>query len=645
MKLPAYIRIRELSKKLGIDQDRIEKYAREEGLRFRKASEIILDFPRAAKFVESFNIKPEYEEIDAVRSDYWDMAKKHAEHPTRPSVIAVMGEIDHGKTSLLDALSNSNVADFEPGKITQSLSAFTVDLDPSKTLEQASELHSASRVTFLDTPGHGAFENMRVSGASVSDFILLVISAVDGVTAATARIAEMALKYWVPIVVAINKIDIASEDQIKAVYKALRLLGKSKIRRSKNPVLQGKYEDILDPIDDQHPVVAIVEISATQRTNMDALKRVLKVLHSSMEDNLHVDPNTDPAEATVIESYSTPGLGRVLLLISHLGTLSVGSPFVTNNCSGIIKSLRLADSRYLSSSAQEEPSNRRPSNRAALAERKLSTSKEILEGSVGNTVDLQTVGAGLPVLISGLKQDHFVPAGAAFFQFASKARVDEVMDFRETLMEYRMREQNGSLLLPTRQRKAEDGDDDLDEETDARPYNPFEDNDDLPDERKNNLSVVMKADNQGRLDAMLMSAKEVVASLGFELKLLVQGIGDVTTHDLSIAQVEFEENHVPRIPFFLFNTGFDANAEQWLKRHSNSASAFQINSHDVFLNILKDLKQEIRLKKERQAALPPLKRPSRPEPTDQPSTSPRKGTSRTDPKSVRGARTPHRSRR
>jgi small GTP-binding protein len=637
MKMPAFIRAKDLGKKLGIDVDRIEKYAREEGLKFRKASDIILNFPLIVKFLESFNIKCEYEELDAVRSDYWDSARRSMDAPTRPSVISVMGDIDHGKTSLLDALSNSSVAQFEPGKITQSLSAFTVDLDPSQTSQEADWLNSPSRVTFLDTPGHGAFENMRTSGASVSDFILLVISCIEGVTKATQKILTIARQYNVPIVVAINKIDIATEDQIKGIYKALREAKASKIKRSKNVAMLGNFKDLFRDVDDDYPVVAIVEISATNHMNMDILKRVVKELHLSMEENLHVDPNQVPAEATVIESYSSPGLGRVLLLISHLGTLSLGSHFVVNNCTGQIKSLRLADSRYLSSDTdlsaggpmstsssssqrgQDQVLRRQLTSQPATMSSAIgqpNTSKEILEGSIGSTISLQSVGAGLPVLVSGLKQEHFVPAGSPFFQYDSKDKVDSILEFRQTVMEYASREKDGLLYRPDWIRnKAENGEEqDLDfgeealdemEEEQARKW-ADEDNDKFHDERQPTLSVVVKADNQGRLDALILSAKETAAEMGFSLKMLVKGIGNVTTHDLTVVQVENEENGVPRIPLFLFNVGFDSNTQHWLAKKPHVHRAIEIKPHNVFLDILKELRAEIKHKLDRQTRLPPL---------------------------------------
>jgi small GTP-binding protein len=633
VKMPAFIRSRDLAKKIGIDHDRIEKYAREEGLKFRNPREIIFDFALCSKFLALFDIKAEYEEIDAVRSDYWDQEKVSLEFPKRPSVISVMGEIDHGKTSLLDALSSSHVADFEPGKITQSLSAFSVDLDPSKSSKEANDFNSTSRVTFLDTPGHAAFENMRLSGASVSDAILLVISAVNGVKPATAQIIKMAKKHWVPIVVAINKIDIATDDQIKSVYKQLRDMGASKIKRSKNLAMKNEIHNVFAEVDDIHPVMAIVEISATEHTNMDILKGVIKVLHQSMEDNLHVNPKANPAEATVIESYSTPGIGRVLLLITHLGTLRVGSHFVTNNCSGIIKSLRLADSRYLASDdsiampqtnnaldmlnhrLSLKTGNRSKNQKQKFEAERRSVSKEILEGSVGETIELESIGAGLPVLVSGVKQDAFVPSGAAFFQFDSKERADEVMDFRQTLLEYRTREQNGTLyradkhglLLRSKKRVDNDEEAEVDEndvgelDQEGESY----ESDDQAEELKKNLGLILKADNQGRLDAMMVSARETADAMGFELKLLAKGLGDLTSHELSIAQVEHEENGVPRIPIYLFNVGLDSNATQWMTKHSQAAASLHPKQFDVFLDILSDLKQEIRLKIERQARLTP----------------------------------------
>lgn len=638
--LPAFIRGREFSKRVGIDADRLEKFAREEGLRFKKnASDIIFDFRHCTKFLEPFGIKTRYVEIDAVRSDYWERPASNTKGEIRPSVIAVMGEIDHGKTSLLDALSSSSVAQFEPGKITQSLSAFTVDLNPLASRRSAEFETSNSRVTFLDTPGHHAFEAMRLSGAQVSDFILLVISAADGgVKPATEKIIKTAKASFVPIVVALNKIDIATKEQIVSIYKHLRSLGVSKIKRTANLAkLEGDPKMLFSDVDDEHPVVSIVEISATNHTNMDILKRVLKELHKSMEENLYIDKDKTPSEATVIESYASPGLGRVLLLITHLGTLSVGQHFVTNNLSGVIKSLRIADQRYLSSASDAPEPSQPTSSKSGKSNSSLkhrsqhgssshalsdansrSASREILEGSVGETVSLQSVGAGLPVLISGLKQDFFIPSGAAFFGVESKERSEEIMDFRDTLLEFKARESNGTLYredkhgLALKAASLLKKGDITEEEAEGEDFAPtiWDEEADVDEERKNNLSVILKADNQGRLDALILSAREAAAAQGFELKILAQGVGDISSHDLAIAQVEIEENEVPRVPVYLFNVTLDSNAQQWMTKHTQLAHALLPKPYEVFLDILKDVASEIKLKVARQAALPEAKRPT-----------------------------------
>lgn len=629
--LPAFIRGRDFSKRIGIDADRIEKFAREQGLRFkRNASDIIFDFRHCTKFLEPFGIKTRYVEADAVRSDYWERPETSSKTEIRPSIIAVMGEIDHGKTSLLDALSSSNVAQFEPGKITQSLSAFTVDLNPNAARKNTDFESSHSRVTFLDTPGHHAFEAMRLSGAQVSDFILLVISAAEGgVKPATEKIIRTAKEFFVPVVVALNKIDIASKEQVVAVYKQLRSLGVSKIKRTANLAkLEGDPKFLFSDVDDEFPVVSIVEISATNHTNMDILKRVLKELHKSMEDNLYIDKLKMPSEATVIESYVSPGLGRVLLLVTQLGTLSVGQHFVTNNVSGVIKSLRIADQRYLSGSDTADLRKESPDDSSAISSKfsKLlkkssstidkssnrSTSKEILEGSIGETVSLTSVGAGLPVLVSGLKQDFFIPSGAAFFGVESKERSEQIMEFRETLLEFKSREVNESLYRDDKHglalkaasmaRRGLAEEEDIEEEVEPEAWGEEED---MDEERKKNLSVILKADNQGRLDALILSARESASAQGFELKILAQGVGDISSHDLAIAQVEIEENKVPRVPVYLFNVSLEPNAQQWMAKHPQMAGSLLPKHHEVFLDILNDLSSEITHKMGRQAALPP----------------------------------------
>lgn len=184
------------------------------------------------------------------------------EHPRRPPVVAVLGHVDHGKTTLLDAISNMSIAPFEPGKITQALSAFLARLpgnaaaaaagsDPNSPYDtllsslwirgaNPAPTSSGSVITFLDTPGHAAFFRMRAEGTAVADFVLLVIAADEGIQAQTMESIELLRKLKTPMLVAINKIDIATRKQVESVYSHLRKnkFCVQKLTRAANPLLR-----------------------------------------------------------------------------------------------------------------------------------------------------------------------------------------------------------------------------------------------------------------------------------------------------------------------------------------------------------------------------------------------------------------------
>lgn len=221
----------------------------------------------------------------------------------RAPIVTVMGHVDHGKTSLLDALKSTDVVAGEAGGITQHIGAYTVKMSDNKM------------ITFIDTPGHEAFTEMRTRGAKVTDIVVLVVAADDGIKTQTIEAISHAKAAGVPIIVAINKID-KSEANIEKV---------------KNELLQHK----LIP-EDLGGDVVVVPVSAKEKKNLDKLEEAI-LLVAEMED-LKANPNTI-ASGVVIESKIDKGQGVVASILVQRGTLKNGDLLVAGTSYGRIKKM------------------------------------------------------------------------------------------------------------------------------------------------------------------------------------------------------------------------------------------------------------------------------------------------------------------
>jgi translation initiation factor IF-2 len=237
----------------------------------------------------------------------------------RPPVVTVMGHVDHGKTSLLDALRATDVAAHEAGGITQHIGAYQVALG------------SGHRITFLDTPGHEAFTAMRARGAKVTDIVVLVVAADDGVQPQTIEAINHAKAAGVPIVVAINKIDKPGANP----------------ERVRNELLN--HEIVLEQFGGD---VLAIEVSATQRTNLDKLEEAI-LLQAEILD-LKANPNR-LAQGTVIEAKLERGRGPVATVLVQRGTLKVGDIFIAGSEWGRVRALLDDRSRPLDSAGPSMP--------------------------------------------------------------------------------------------------------------------------------------------------------------------------------------------------------------------------------------------------------------------------------------------------
>lgn len=221
----------------------------------------------------------------------------------RPPVVTIMGHVDHGKTSLLDALRSTNVVSGEAGGITQHIGAYQVNMA------------SGQKITFLDTPGHAAFTEMRARGAHVTDIVVIVVSAEDSVMPQTIEAINHAKAAGVPIIVAINKIDLPNADPMKV----------------KTELLQ--YEVVVEDLSGD---VQCIEISAKQKINLDKLEEAILLQAEVLE--LKANPNRE-AQGVIVESKLEKGRGAVATVLVQNGTLKVGDVFVAGAEYGKVRAL------------------------------------------------------------------------------------------------------------------------------------------------------------------------------------------------------------------------------------------------------------------------------------------------------------------
>ncbi len=221
----------------------------------------------------------------------------------RPPVVTIMGHVDHGKTTLLDAIREAAVVETEAGGITQHIGAYQADVGGRK-------------ITFLDTPGHEAFTAMRARGAKVTDIAVLVVAADDGVMPQTKESISHARAAEVPIVVAVNKMDVpdANVDRVKSELAA----------------------EGLQP-EDWGGTTQFSAVSAREKENIgDLLEKILLVADAELD--LRANPEAD-ASGVVIESRLDVGRGPVSTVLVHRGTLRVGDAAVAGDASGKVRAL------------------------------------------------------------------------------------------------------------------------------------------------------------------------------------------------------------------------------------------------------------------------------------------------------------------
>ena len=262
-----------------------------------------IDFDTASLIADEFGVKVNKKETVTEEDILFDDSEdKEEDLEVRPPVVVVMGHVDHGKTSLLDAVKKTNVIEGEAGGITQHIGAYKVKINDRE-------------ITFLDTPGHEAFTAMRARGAQITDIAILVVAANDGVMPQTVEAINHAKSAGIPIIVAINKIDLpdANIDRVKQELMAYELV----------PEEWGG-----DTI--------YVPISAKNHTNIDQLLEMV-LLEADVLD-LKANPNKQ-AKGVVIEARLDKNKGAIASMLVQRGTLDVGDTIVVGSSIGRIRSM------------------------------------------------------------------------------------------------------------------------------------------------------------------------------------------------------------------------------------------------------------------------------------------------------------------
>ncbi|KAL6042452.1 Translation initiation factor IF-2, mitochondrial, variant 2 [Balamuthia mandrillaris] len=540
----------------------------------------------------------------------------------RPGIVSVMGHVDHGKTTLLDSLRNTTVAQQEAGGITQQLTAFQVFLPLAK-----------GPITFLDTPGHRAFFRMRSNGAYVSDLVLLIIAADEGIQSQTEESLQLAQESNIPVIIAINKIDLASSD---LVIHQLRQKGWLKekpttplahmctqqrghsFRHAKAVLSQhhcsaeegsndnGEGHADQTTNDNEHsiyvpsftgqpiclsedsPIKGIVEISAKQKTNLEILEGVLhkQIQHLELKANMAAFP-----EATVVETFHEDAKrGRVLSIILHCGVLRKGQPFICGFDTGIVRGIWDATNLH----------------------------KEIEEAQPAQPVEI----TGLHINPFSQGSDiQLLPSPGDDLFVVSQHRAKQVQEFRNLAAMYEETEgvYDKALLHSIEV-------DHMDEQANqpvARGHGQYYPKDDLEmlgyteennegkeekdgkeeekeneekeekEEEQKELKLVLKADNLGSLQA-IMDACQGLASDHLRVTFVRVGVGKVSNKDLEFAEMA-------KCPIYCFNVGIHPNLQKTAKGDFSSpqkttktlsALSNTIHRFNVFYHLLAEIEKE-----------------------------------------------------
>ncbi len=299
--LPETITVQELSNRMAEPGKDVIKTLMQMGVMATGTQ--IIDADTAELVISEFGHKVKRVTDADVEIGLDDQEDKEEDLISRPPVVTIMGHVDHGKTSLLDALRSTDVVSGEAGGITQHIGAYQVTMN------------SGDKITFLDTPGHAAFTEMRARGANVTDIVVIVVAANDSIMPQTIEAISHAKAANVPIIIAVNKIDLHDANPQKV----------------KQDLLQ--HEIVIEEMGGE---VQCVEISAKKKMNLDKLEEAILLQSEILE--LKANPNRN-AQGFVVESKIEKGRGSVATVLIQKGTLRIGHVFVAGASFGKVRAL------------------------------------------------------------------------------------------------------------------------------------------------------------------------------------------------------------------------------------------------------------------------------------------------------------------
>ena len=298
--LPETITVQELAQRMAERSVEVVKFMMKQGQMIKPGD--VIDADTAELIAVEFGHTVKRVSESDVETGIFGVEDRPEDLKQRPPVVTIMGHVDHGKTSLLDAIRNANVVAGEAGGITQHIGAYQVEKNGQK-------------ITFIDTPGHAAFTAMRARGANITDIAILVVAADDSVMPQTIESINHAKAAGVPIIVAINKIDKPAADAQKVRTQLLQ----------HEVFVESLGGEVLD-----------VEVSAVKGTNLDKLLEAILLQSELLE--LKANPDR-PAEGAVVEAKLDRGRGPVATVLVQAGTLRIGDILVAGNEWGRVRAL------------------------------------------------------------------------------------------------------------------------------------------------------------------------------------------------------------------------------------------------------------------------------------------------------------------
>ena len=348
VKIPQQITIQELSNRMAEKSSDIIKFLF--NMKVVATINHNIDKDTAEYIVKEFGHNPILEEKFSIEKNVLNNTLE-GDVKNRPPVVTIMGHVDHGKTSLLDSLRDTNVVSGEHGGITQHIGAYQVKTDKNKL------------ITFIDTPGHAAFTEMRARGSKITDIVVLVVAADDGVKPQTVEAIKHAKAAKVPIIVAINKCDLPEKN----------------ISKIKNEMMQ--YELIAEDLSGD---TLFVEVSALKKMNLDKLKENI-LLQSEILD-LKAS-YSDKARGVVLESKIDKGKGPVSTILITNGTLKRGDYFICGDTWGKIRAMINYEGKMINEALPSMPVEILGMNSSAYAGAEFTVTKD--ENEAKDLTDLK----------------------------------------------------------------------------------------------------------------------------------------------------------------------------------------------------------------------------------------------------------------